>query len=137
VLVAQKHGGSRYQDCRNDYHKNARESFLVELAKWGLGPRDLPANLNFFSRVDVADDSAMTYHSGNSKPDGYVELRAEMNVLAVLNTCQHPLDANPNYAPKPVKISLRRVDAPAADDPCRLSRPQNGRGFTLTERYFL
>ena len=25
-----------------------------------------------------------------------------MNVLVVLNTCQHPLDPNPAYAPKPV-----------------------------------
>ena len=46
-----------------------------------------------------------------------VELRAEMNVLVILNTCQHPLDPNPNYAPKPVQLSIRRVPAPAADDP--------------------
>ena len=31
---------------------NGRDSFLVELEKWGLGPRDLTANVNFFSRVD-------------------------------------------------------------------------------------
>ncbi len=137
AAVARKYGGSRYQDCRNDYHKNARDSFLVELAKWGLSPRDLPTNVNFFSRIDVAADGGMAYHSGNSKQGGYVELRAEMNVLTILNTCQHPLDTNPNYAPKPVKLSIRRVPPPAADDPCRLSRPENARGFTLTERYFL
>jgi uncharacterized protein YcgI (DUF1989 family) len=79
----------------------------------------------------------MTYRSGNSKPGSYVELRAEMNVLTVLNTCQHPLDPNPNYQPKPVKLSIRQAAAPGPDDPCRLSRPENARGFTLTERYFL
>lgn len=135
--IVEKYGASRYQDCRNDYHKNARDSFLIELAKWGLGPRDLAANLNFFSRVDVAEDGAMTYHAGNSKPGAHIDLRAEMNVLTILNTCQHPLDSNPNYAPKPVKVSIRRVPPAAADDPCRLSRPENARGFTLTERYFL
>jgi hypothetical protein len=60
-----------------------------------------------------------------------------MNVLVILNTCQHPLDPNPSYAPKPVQLSIRRVPAAGPDDPCRLSRPENERGFTLTERYFL
>jgi hypothetical protein len=60
-----------------------------------------------------------------------------MNVLTVLNTCQHPLDPGPQYAPKPVELSIRRAAAPGPDDPCRLSRAENGRGFTLTERYFL
>ena len=67
----------------------------------------------------------------------YVELRAEMNVLAILNTCQHPLDPNPNYDPKPVHLSIRKVSAPATDDLCRMSRPENERGFILTERYFM
>ena len=60
-----------------------------------------------------------------------------MNVLTIFNTCQHPLDPNPEYAPKPVQLSIRRAAPVDADDPCRLSRPENARGFTLTERYFL
>jgi hypothetical protein len=58
-------------------------------------------------------------------------------VLVILNTCQHPLDPNPAYDPRPVALSVRRVAPPAPDDVCRVSRPENGRGFTLTERYFL
>jgi uncharacterized protein YcgI (DUF1989 family) len=112
-------------------------SFLVELGKWGLGPRDLVPNVNFFSRVTVGEDGAMQWEPGNSPPGGNVELRAEMNLLVILNTCQHPLDTNPNYAPKPIQLSVRRVPAPGALDSCRLSRPENERGFTLTERYFL
>jgi urea carboxylase-associated protein 2 len=136
-IVETKYGSSSYQQDRNDYHKNGRDSFLVELGKWGLGPRDLMANVNFFSRVDVADDGTMSFIPGNSKPDDSVDLRAEMNVLVLLNTCQHPLDPNPEYRPKPVQVSIRQVAAPAMDDICRVSRPENGRGFTLTERYFL
>ena len=137
AIVAKKYGELSYQEARNDRHLNARDSFLIELGKWGLGPRDLVANVNFFSRVDVAADGAMSFAPGNSKAGDYVELRAEMNVLAILNTCQHPLDPNPKYDPKPVQLSIRRSQPAAADDPCRLSRPENGRGFTLTERYFL
>jgi urea carboxylase-associated protein 2 len=137
ALVAGKYGEARYQEHRNDCHKNAHDSFLVELGKWGLGPRDLTANVNFFSRVDVGPDGAMTFHEGNSRAGDFLELRAEMNTLAILNTCQHPLDPNPKYAPKAVRLAIRRVAAASADDPCRVSRPENGRGFTLTERYFL
>jgi urea carboxylase-associated protein 2 len=137
AMVQAKYGSGSYQDCRNEYHKNGHTSFLIELGKWGLGPRDLVSNVNFFSRVSVDAEGAMTFVPGNSKPGDYVELRAEMNVLVILNTCQHPLDPNPKYAPKPVQLSIRRVPPPAADDPCRVSRSENGRGFTLTERYFL
>jgi len=136
-LIVAKYGSSSYQESRNEYHKNGRDSFLIELGKWGLGPRDLVANVNFFSRVDVAPDGSMSFVPGNSKPGDSVELRAEMNVLTILNTCQHPLDPNEKYQPKPVQVSIRRVPAPAPNDPCRISRPENGRGFTLTERYFL
>jgi len=136
-MVESKYGPSSYQQERNDYHKNGRDTFLIELGKWGLGPRDLVANVNLFSRVDVADDGAMTFHPGNSKAGDHVDLRAEMNVLVILNTCQHPLDPAPKYQPKTVQVSVRQVAAPKSDDPCRISRPENGRGFTLTERYFL
>jgi len=95
------------------------------------------ANVNFFSRVDVTHDGSMSFVPGNSKPGDSVELRAEMNVLTILNTCQHPLDPNEKYQPRPVQVSIRRVPTPASNDPCRISRFENGRGFTLTERYFL
>ena len=137
ALVKERYGEGTYQERRNDCHKNALDSFLVELGKWGLGPRDLVPNVNFFSKVRVAADGAMEFVSRNSTAGSYIDLRAEMNVLTILNTCQHPLDPNPKYEPKPVHLSIRRVPPPGPDDPCRISRPENGRGFTLTERYFL
>jgi urea carboxylase-associated protein 2 len=137
ALVRARYGEKRYQECGNAFHKNALDSFLVELGKWGLGPRDLVSNVNFFSRITVGEDGGMIWEPDHSPPGGSVELRAEMNVLAILITCQHPLDPNPRYAPKPVHLTLLRVQAPGPLDPCRLSRPENERGFTLTERYFL
>jgi uncharacterized protein len=136
ALVKQKYGESHYQDSRNDFHKNSRDDFLIELGKWGLGPRDLTPNVNFFSRLNANADGTIAYHSGNSRAGSFVELRAEMNVLTILNTCQHPLDPNPRYQPKPVHLSVRSVPPPSENDTCRNFRQENGRGFTLTERYF-
>lgn len=136
-LVESKYGIARYQEHRNDCHKNAFDGFAIELAKYGLSPRDMAAPINFFSKVVVDNDGNMKFVTANSKAGAYVELRAEMNVLAILNTCQHPLDPNPQYDPKSVSVQIRRVAAPAGDDPCRISRPENERGFVLTERYFM
>jgi len=137
ALVARKYGEARYQEHGNDCHTNATDSFAIELAKFGLSFRDMTTPVNFFSKVLVNEEGSMTFVTGHSKRGTYVELRAEMNVLAIFNTSQHPLDPNPNYQPKPVQLTIRRVAPPGPDDPCRTSRPENGRGFLLTERDFI
>ena len=136
-LVEMKYGEARYQDHRNGFYRNAYDEFLIELAKYGLSARDMPAPVNFFSKVVVDEFGDMHFIRAHSQRGALVELRAEMNVLVVLNTCQHPLDPHPSYAPRPVKATVSAVPAPAADDPCRVSRPENARGFILTERYAL
>ena len=135
ALVREKYGERDYQHARNDWHRNAHDNFLVELAKHGLGARDLVANVNLFSRLDTDDEGRLTFHPENSHPGANIDLRAEMNVLVVLNTCQHPLDPNPSYAPKPVKLTLLKTPPPGPDDFCRNFRGENQRSFTLTERH--
>ncbi len=136
ALVRAKYGERNYQVARNDWYRNAHDNFLVELGKHGLGARDLVANANFFSRLDVDDEGRLTFHTGNSKVGDYLDLRAEMNVLVVITTCQHPLDPNPAYAPKPVKLSALKTPSAGEDDYCRNFRGENQRSFALTERYF-
>lgn len=134
--VCSKYGERSYQDARNAWFRNAHENFLVEMGKHGLGPRDMTANVNFFSRVEAAADGKLTFHAGNSGAGDRVELRAEMDVLIVLTNCQHPLDPNPDYMPRPVLLTVTGASAPAPDDFCRNLRAENRRAFILTERYF-
>jgi len=134
--VEKKYGIATYQEKRNGWYRNAHDNFLIELGKHGLGKRDLVANVNFFSRLDVDDEGRMHFHAGNSKPGDSVDLRAEMDVLIVLNTCLHPLDPNPAYAPKPVTLTVLKTPPPRADDFCRNFRSENQRSFILTERLF-
>jgi uncharacterized protein len=137
ALVAQKYGEARYQEHRNEYHKNPYDGFAIELAKYGLSVRDMAAPINFFSKVVVDDGGNMHFVSRHSRAGLYVELRAEMNMLTILNTCQHPLDPNAKYDPRRAHVSISKVSAPLPDDPCRVSHPENERGFVLTERYFM
>jgi uncharacterized protein len=131
-----KYGEGTYQQLRNDWHRNTRDNFLVELGKYDLGKRDLVANVNFFVKVEAGLDGALAYVPGNSKPGSFIELRAEMNTLLVLSNTPHPLDPSPSYAPKPVALTIRSGTPAGAEDPCRRSRPENARGFALTESYF-
>ncbi len=133
--VAAKYGERNYQTARNDYFRNARDSFLIELTKWGLGQRDLVPNLNLFSKVVADDAGRLSFVSGNSKAGDIVELRFEMDTLVVLNTCQHPLDPDTSYHPREVRLEVFRAEVPVADDACRRSRPENERAFLNTENY--
>ena len=135
-LIERKYGAGTYQENLNAWHRNAHDNFLIELGKHGLGKRDLVANVNFFSRLDVNTEGRMHFHPNHSIPGSRVDLRAEMDVLVVLNTCPHPLDPNPIYAPKPVRLELLKTPPPDADDYCRNFRGENQRAFILTERLY-
>lgn len=135
-LVREKYGEKNYQTARNDFYRNARENFLIELGKHGLGKKDIVPNLNLFSKVVSDEVGKLSYVEGASPAGAVVELRFEMDTLVVLTTCQHPLDPNPSYGPKPVKLEVFAVDPVAADDPCRVSRPENDRAFLNTEDYY-
>ena len=134
-LVAEKYGVKNYQTARNEFHRNAHDCFLIELAKWGLGPRDLVPNLNFFSKVVADDAGRLTFVPGNAKAGDHLALRFELDTLVVLNTCQHPLDPDPQYRPRSVRLEVFRTAPPALDDSCRLSRPENERAFRNNENY--
>jgi urea carboxylase-associated protein 2 len=135
AALAERFGEGRYQELRNDFYRSSRDNLIVELSKHGLGKRDMHSNVNFFVRVSVEGTGAMRWVPGNARPGAAVDLRCEMDTLVVLSNTPHPLDPATKYAPPPVELTIWRGEPAAADDPCRTSRPENGRGFALTETY--
>ena len=135
--VADRWGETHYQTSRNDWTQNGLDAFLVEAGKYGLGRRDLAANVNWFSKVSVADDGRMMFDPAAAKPGAVVDLRFEMDTLVLLHTCPHPLDPAAHYPRKPVGVAIGRASPVSADDYCRNFRPENGRGFANTELYRL
>lgn len=83
---------------------NCRDNFLRALAPFGLGKKDLVANLNFFMNVPVGPDGAMAIADGWSKPGDYVDLRAELDVLVAVSNC--PQVYNPCNGGRPTPIRL-------------------------------
>ncbi len=136
ALIERKYGVKRYQQHRNAMHRSGKEGFLKELSRWGMGRRDLHANLNLFSKVVADEAGGLHYVTGHSTAGAFVDLRFEMHALLVLSAAPHPLDPRTAYAPAPVKLTAWRSGTAPQDDPCRNARPENQRGFINTERYF-
>lgn len=97
--------------------------------------RDFHSHINFFTAVQVDNDGNLSFTSQPQK-GSYVDLQAEMDSLVVLNTCPHPLDLSPVYAPKPVKVTIWRSDCKPEENPCYHTCEQNKRGFINTINYY-
>ena len=133
--VAARWGEKSYQAYRNEWTQNGHDAFLVEAGKYGLGRRDLAANINWFSKVSVGEDGSLQFDPGNAQRGACVDLRFEMATLVLLHTCPHPLNPAADYPRKPVGVRLGRAAPVGVDDYCRNYRPENVRGFVNTELY--
>jgi urea carboxylase-associated protein 2 len=137
AMIEAKYGQATFQTHRNAMHRNGKDGMLVELAKYGLGKRDLVANVNFFSKVIPDEAGNLSFVQEHSKVGSYVDVRFDMNVLLVLSAAPHPLEPKKTYQPVDVKISAWHLGQATAEDVCRNHCAQNGRGFVNTERYYL
>lgn len=85
-----------------------RENFLSALAGFGLGRKDIVPNVNFFCNVPVLDEGRLAksvFVEGHSRPGDLVELRAEMDALAVISNC--PQMNNPCNDGRPTAIRVQ------------------------------
>ena len=133
--VAAKWGTRDYQTDRNQWLQNGYDSLLVEVAKYGLGKRDLAANINIFSKIKTDDDGNLSFVPQHSKAGSCVELRFEMDTLVVLTTCPHPMNTAAEYPHLPVKIAISEAEEVSEDDESLNSSAENGRGFENNRRY--
>lgn len=81
-----------------------QRNFERELAKHGVGREHIVPNVNFFMYVPVGPGGEALIVDALSKPGDYVDLRAEMDVLAVLSNCPEALNpASGANGPTPVR----------------------------------
>jgi urea carboxylase-associated protein 1 len=85
---------------------SCRENFLAELQKYGMGKRDLVSNVNFFMNVPIRPNGELTVDDGVSEPGGYVDLRAEMDVLVLISNCPQVNNPCNGFRPTPIRIII-------------------------------
>ena len=83
-----------------------RQSFVKAVIDWGRGleKRDITHNINFFMNVPVTPDGRLTFADGVSGPGKYVEMRAEMDVLALISNCPQLNNPCNAYNPTPLRM---------------------------------
>ena len=84
-----------------------QRNFEREMAKHGIGKEHVVANVNFFMYVPVAADGRAMILDSRSRPGDFVELRAEMDVIAVLSNCPEALNpATGTKGPTPIRATV-------------------------------
>jgi urea carboxylase-associated protein 1 len=85
-----------------------RQSFVKAVMEWGRGmsKRDITSNINFFMNVPVTPEGKLTFEDGVSEPGKYVEMRAEMDVLAVISNCPQLNNPCNAYNPTPIEVVI-------------------------------
>jgi urea carboxylase-associated protein 1 len=89
-----------------------RENFLSALKALNLDWKDIVPNVNFFCNVPVYENGRLAesvFAEPPSRPDDFLDLRAEMDALAILSNC--PQVNNPCNAsnPTPIRVMVWQV----------------------------
>jgi urea carboxylase-associated protein 1 len=103
------------------YMHACRENFLIELGRHGMTKRDLVSNVNFFMNVPISADGELAIVDGLSEPGGYVDLRADMDVLVVLSNCPQVNNPCNGFNPTPIRVLI--WDGPRWNDPAPTPGP--------------
>jgi urea carboxylase-associated protein 2 len=128
----------RYGDAwAGGAHPSGRDLLALGVAKFGLSRRDVPPNLNLFKSVRV-DDAGALHLDGAPRPDTYVDLRAEMDVIVTLANSPHPLDDHAEYNATLVRcLAWLPPERDSAPDSFRTTSPERTRAFENTDEYLL
>jgi urea carboxylase-associated protein 2 len=128
----------KYGDGKNyGVHPNARDRFMLGVAKHGLGRKDVHPCINWFKGVRIEADGTTTPQAGPFEPGRSLLLRAEMELIVVLANCPHVLDPRSDYSVAPLRATAWRDAVTPADDEVRNASPEGLRAFLNTEDYYL
>ncbi|MEZ5403218.1 MAG: urea carboxylase-associated family protein [Bryobacteraceae bacterium] len=85
-----------------------RQSFVKAVLGFDrrLGKRDIAHNINFFMNVPVTPEGGLKFDDGVSGPGKYVEMRAEMDVVAVISNCPQLNNPCNAYNPTPIQVLI-------------------------------
>lgn len=86
-----------------------RDSWMLAIAEHdelGLSKRDITHNINFFMNVPVTENGGLTFEDGISAPGKYVEMKAGMDVIALVSNCPQLNNPCNGYNPTPIEILI-------------------------------
>ena len=104
---------------RYGHHTKAQhacvDNFLDANLRHDRGKRDMVSNINWFMNVPVEADGTLGIVDGISAPGLYVDLKALMDVVAVVSNCPQINNPCNGFNPTPVRVV---ISTDAADEAC-------------------
>jgi uncharacterized protein len=88
------------------YMHACRENFIIAAARHGMTKRDIVPNINFFMNVPILPDGTLAIDDGISTPGGYVDLRAEMDVIVLISNCPQVNNPCNDFNPTPIRVMI-------------------------------
>lgn len=83
---------------------SCRANFIHELTKFGMGEKDIVANVNFFMSVPVGQNGRMAISDSPSKAGDFVDVEALTDVIAVISNCPQKYNPACGYNPSAVRV---------------------------------
>jgi len=82
------------------------ENFLTSGARHGRGKRDIVSNINWFMNVPVEADGTLGIVDGISAAGMYVDLQAQMDLIAVVSNCPQINNPCNGFNPTPIRVVI-------------------------------
>jgi hypothetical protein len=91
---------------RDPTHRSCQENLAEALAPHGLTGDDIVDVFNVFMNVELRPDGSFTILPPTARKGDYIELRAEMNILAAVSACPADGNATNDGRAKPLGITI-------------------------------
>ena len=74
---------------------------------WGVDADLIPDIFNVFMHTDVVDERTLVFRESPAQAGDYIELRAEIDVLAAVSACPSETSASNGGEPKRIGLEVR------------------------------
>ncbi len=93
-------------------HRTCQGNLEEAVQPWGVAPDLIPDVFNVFMRTDVVDEHTLVFRPSPATAGDWIDLRAEIDVLAAVSACPSETSASNGGKPKPIGLEVRTADEP-------------------------
>ena len=87
------------------YNRTCDDNLTEALEPYGLNSDDVPDVFNVFLNFELTEDGRYVRHAPTAMKGDYIDLLAEMDVLAAISACPSESIAN-DYRTKPLGVKI-------------------------------
>ena len=97
-------------------HRTCQDNLEEAVRPWGVDPDLIPDVFNVFMFTDVEDERRLVFRPSPAAAGDYIDLRAEIDVLAAVSACPSETSASNGGVPKPVALEVRAAAETGGDE---------------------